>query len=211
MRDKVFEPFFTTKEVGKGSGLGLARCSASPSNRAAACASIRALGEGTSVHIYLAARPGSSARPVACRDRPIAARQASAAPAVLLVDDDNAVREVTRAMLERARLSWSSRRAAAARRSTAGARARHRPLLIDFAMPGMNGAEVARRATREAPTSPVLFVTGFADRTALAGVGEAQDHRQAVPAQRAWRENSRRSPRDPLGPCGRIAAARNAH
>ena len=41
-------------------------------------------------------------------------------------------------------------------------------------MPGMNGAEEARLAQAKRPTLPVLFVTGFADRTALAGIGEAQ-------------------------------------
>lgn len=46
-------------------------------------------------------------------------------------------------------------------------------VLIDFAMPGMSGAEVARRVQAKRPAIPILFVTGFADRAALAGVSEA--------------------------------------
>jgi CheY-like chemotaxis protein len=46
-------------------------------------------------------------------------------------------------------------------------------MIVDFAMPGMNGAEVARLANEKRPGLPVLFVTGFADRTALAGVSDA--------------------------------------
>ena len=43
-------------------------------------------------------------------------------------------------------------------------------MLIDFAMPGMSGADV--QTTR--PALPILFVTGYADRAALQGVSEAQ-------------------------------------
>ena len=46
-------------------------------------------------------------------------------------------------------------------------------LVVDFAMPGMNGAEVARLAHARQPNLPVLFVTGFADRGGLAGVDDA--------------------------------------
>jgi CheY-like chemotaxis protein len=44
---------------------------------------------------------------------------------------------------------------------------------VDYAMPGMNGAEVARQAYAKRPNLPILFVTGFADRAALEGVSEA--------------------------------------
>ena len=47
-------------------------------------------------------------------------------------------------------------------------------MIADFAMPGMNGAEVARLAQAKRPKLPILFVTVFADRTALAGISEAQ-------------------------------------
>jgi CheY-like chemotaxis protein len=46
-------------------------------------------------------------------------------------------------------------------------------VLIDFAKPGMSGAEVPPRVQAKRPAIPILFVTGFADRAALAGVSEA--------------------------------------
>ena len=41
-------------------------------------------------------------------------------------------------------------------------------------MPGMNGAELARRVQAMRPDIPIVFVTGFVDRTALAGFSAAQ-------------------------------------
>ena len=46
-------------------------------------------------------------------------------------------------------------------------------MLVDFAMPGMSGADVARRVHTTKPFMPTLFITGFADRAALAGVSES--------------------------------------
>jgi CheY-like chemotaxis protein len=40
-------------------------------------------------------------------------------------------------------------------------------LLLDFAMPGMNGAEIAREVRTRRPKLPILFVTGYADTAAL--------------------------------------------
>jgi CheY-like chemotaxis protein len=45
-------------------------------------------------------------------------------------------------------------------------------MVIDFAMPGMNGAELAAAARKKWPDLPVLFVTGYADLTAIASVSE---------------------------------------
>lgn len=47
-------------------------------------------------------------------------------------------------------------------------------MLIDFALPGMSAAKVARRVQTTRPALPILFVTGYADRAALEGVSEAQ-------------------------------------
>ena len=45
-------------------------------------------------------------------------------------------------------------------------------LLLDYAMPGMNGAEVAREARLRRPGLPIMFITGFADLGALSDIGE---------------------------------------
>jgi CheY-like chemotaxis protein len=46
-------------------------------------------------------------------------------------------------------------------------------VLLDFAMPGMNGAELARQVQRRRLGLPFMFVTGFAHQPALAGVSDA--------------------------------------
>jgi CheY-like chemotaxis protein len=45
-------------------------------------------------------------------------------------------------------------------------------LLVDYAMPGMNGAEIAAAAAARRPGIPVMFITGYADLTALREIGE---------------------------------------
>ena len=99
--------------------------------------------------------------------------------AILLVDDDNEVREVTRAMLHdqghRVLEAGSGGAALDILEREPGVEL----LILDFAMPGMNGAEVARLAQAQRPHLPILFVTGFVDRGGLAGVDE--DHIIAKP------------------------------
>jgi CheY-like chemotaxis protein len=110
------------------------------------------------------AMPASAANPAA-----VALRGAL----ILLVDDDNEVRDVTRAMLH----EYGHRVLEAGSGGAALDILRREPgielLIVDFAMPGMNGAEVARLAHAQRPDLPTLFVTGFADRGALAGIDEA--------------------------------------
>lgn len=45
-------------------------------------------------------------------------------------------------------------------------------VLLDFAMPGMSGVDVARQVELKNPAIPILFVTGYADKNALRNVGE---------------------------------------
>ena len=172
VRARVFEPFFTTKDVGKGSGLGLAQVLGFVQQSGGGVRIESAPGEGTTVCVYL---PRARAEAAAAEAAP-PARQA---PAVhpprrlaLLVDDDAPVREVTAARLQR--LGFDVLEA-----GSGGAaldlleRAPHVHLLVaDFAMPGMNGVEVARQARLRQPDLPVLFVTGYADQSALAAVGD---------------------------------------
>jgi signal transduction histidine kinase len=173
IRAKVFEPFFTTKEVGKGSGLGLSQVLGFAKQSGGGVCIESCVGAGTCVHIYL---PRAEAR-LASRDptppRP-AAVPANRGLTVLLIDDDNAVREVTRAILHDLGYRVLEAGSGGAALDLIEREPQIDLMIADFAMPGMNGAELARLAQAKRPTLPVLFVTGFADRTALAGVSEAR-------------------------------------
>ncbi|HEX4409264.1 MAG TPA: response regulator [Xanthobacteraceae bacterium] len=172
VRAKVFEPFFTTKEVGKGSGLGLSQVLGFAKQSGGGVRIDSRLGEGTAVHIYLPRGEAKAATPAAAPANGVTSYVVSSAT-ILLVDDDNDVREITRAMLHE--LGYVVLEA-----GSGGAaldilkREQHIELLIvDFAMPGMNGAELAKLAQAQRPHLPVLFVTGFAERGVLEKVDDA--------------------------------------
>jgi signal transduction histidine kinase/ActR/RegA family two-component response regulator len=172
VRAKAFEPFFTTKEVGKGSGLGLSQVLGFAKQSGGGVRIESRLGQGTSVHIYL---PRADAKPsreeaTAFGTGPIAGRRGAL---ILVVDDDNAVREVTAAMLRELGYATVEAGSGGAALDLLEREPNIALILVDFAMPGMNGAEVARQVQTRRPALPILFVTGFADRTALAGVSEA--------------------------------------
>jgi CheY-like chemotaxis protein len=173
IRAKVFEPFFTTKEVGKGSGLGLSQVLGfAKQSGGGVCIESRP-GAGTCVHIYLPRAEADVANPDTVPARADVA-QARHGLTILLIDDDNAVREVTRAMLHDLGYRVLEAGSGAAALDLVERERKIDLMIADFAMPGMNGAELARLAQAKRPTLPVLFVTGYADRTALAGVSEAR-------------------------------------
>jgi CheY-like chemotaxis protein len=173
VRARVFEPFFTTKEIGKGSGLGLSQVLGFAKQSGGGVRIESAMGQGTSVSIYLPRAEGKPAASDAAPGQNLRPFPPAAAK-IVLVDDDAAVREVTAALL--GELGYDVREADSGK--AALELLRRDPqidlVLIDFAMPGMNGAELAREVHSIWPRLPVLFVTGFADRATLAGVGEAR-------------------------------------
>jgi signal transduction histidine kinase len=172
IRAKVFEPFFTTKEVGKGSGLGLSQVLGFAKQSGGGVRIDSRVGEGTSVHIYL---PRAQAGPADPQQVPHhgAAAVAFRGVTILLVDDDNAVREVTRATLHEFGYVVLEAGSGGAALDALDRESKIDMAIVDFAMPGMNGAEVARLARAKRPRLPILFLTGFADRAALAGIGES--------------------------------------
>ena len=89
-----------------------------------------------------------------------------------MVDDDDAVREATAALLSLH--GFQIVEAADGVSALAQVRARHDidAVIADFAMPRMNGAELARQLRALRPDLPVLFMTGFAELGALDDVPE---------------------------------------
>ncbi|MDR7040291.1 signal transduction histidine kinase [Methylobacterium sp. BE186] len=170
---RAFEPFFTTKEVGKGSGLGLAQVYGFVKQSGGGIRIDTVPGEGTSIKVYLPRVDGDDA------DAPPASAPADCArthppgskPALLVVDDDAGVREVTATRLVEA--GYGVREAASGLQALAALEADPCVdlVVVDFAMPGMNGADTAAEIRKRWPQVPVLFVTGYADTAALTQVG----------------------------------------
>jgi CheY-like chemotaxis protein len=167
---KVFEPFFTTKEVGKGSGLGLSQVFGLAKQSGGGVRIDSTVGVGTSVQVFL---PKASATPdldAVTSPEALAARPQNVH--VLLVDDDSAVREVTAGILHDLGYDVIEAGSGGAALEVLDREADIDLLLVDFAMPGMNGAEVAREVHARRPGLPILFVTGYADTEALASAGD---------------------------------------
>jgi len=171
VRAKVFEPFFTTKEIGKGSGLGLSQVLGFAKQSGGGVRIESRVGEGTSIHIYLP-RTKAKAEERSPSAPAIAAHKDAPDARILLVDDDHAVREVTSITLRDLGYTVVEAGSGGAALDILAREPTIDLLIIDFAMPGMSGAEVARQARAKRPTLPILFITGFADRAALAGVSE---------------------------------------
>jgi CheY-like chemotaxis protein len=170
---KAFEPFFTTKEIGKGSGLGLSQALGFAKQSGGGMRIESRLGEGTSVKVYL---PRTTEHDVSAASSNTAAavQRPSKGGIILLVDDDEAVREITATMLRTSGyvvLEVGSGRAAL---DLLDGGTNIDLAILDFAMPGMNGVEVARQIHARFPHLPVLFVTGYVDQSVLAEIDESR-------------------------------------
>ncbi|AQR60488.1 hypothetical protein BZG35_01575 [Brevundimonas sp. LM2] len=170
VRAKVFEPFFTTKAVGKGSGLGLSQVYGLAKQSGGGVEIDTAVGKGTTIRIFL---PRADARPLN-ETVPIAPVSAAPLPdtTVLVVDDDDAVRAVTRGILVDLGYRVLEAGSGGAALDLFDQRPDIQAVVLDFAMPGMNGGEVAREMAVRRPGLPILFVTGYADNDALAATAE---------------------------------------
>jgi signal transduction histidine kinase len=171
VRAKAFEPFFTTKEPGKGSGLGLSQILGFAKQSGGGIRLDSRLHEGTAIHIYLPRAQGEGHREA--HDHPQDTSGHFSGSTVLLVDDDDAVRDVTASVLRDAGYVVVEAGSGGAALEVIQSGIALDLVLLDFAMPGMNGAELARQVQRKRPGLPLLFVTGFAHQPALAGVSDA--------------------------------------
>lgn len=168
---KALEPFFTTKEIGKGSGLGLSQVLGFAKQSGGGLRIDTRVGEGTSVRIYLP-RAAQSEIVEAIDNSNVFGDHHRKGSIILLVDDDNAVREVTASILRGLGYVVLEVGSGGAALDLMSRETNIDLALFDFAMPGMNGMDLARQAQSKLPNVPILFVTGYVDKTALEEVGE---------------------------------------
>ncbi len=170
----IFEPFFTTKDEGKGSGLGLALAYSMIDQAGGEIRVDSAPGEGTTMYLLLPRLGDAVVSMPPVEEFP---EQLAGTETVLLVEDEDTVRSVAAAALERR----GYRVLVADHGEAAIAIAREYPgiihlLVSDVVMPGLHGREVADRIVRLRPGIPVLFISGYTDDALLErGVLEGDD------------------------------------
>ncbi len=164
---RAFEPFFTTKAPGEGSGLGLSQVYGLARQSGGTVRIESRPGGGTTVRVLL---PMASPRAVAA---PAPAAPAAAGPVrVLLVEDEPGVRSGLASLLSLVGFEVTAHEAGAPALRAAEQGLGADILVTDVRMPGMSGPELAQRLRELRPGLPVVFVTGFAEPEALAGLGE---------------------------------------
>jgi signal transduction histidine kinase/CheY-like chemotaxis protein len=181
VRAKAFEPFFTTKDVGKGSGLGLSQVLGFAKQSGGGVCVKTEEGKGTAICIYLPPAKGVAQVLQSEATTLVAAPHSGAV--ILLVDDDNAVRDVTASYLRELGYQVLEAGSGGAALEVLGSSATVDLLLLDYAMPGMNGVELYRRARGRRPLLPVLFVTGFAEQDAFKDISERDIVRKPINVQ----------------------------
>jgi signal transduction histidine kinase/ActR/RegA family two-component response regulator len=163
---RVFEPFFTTKSASTRTGLGLAMIHGFVKQSKGHVRIYSELGHGTTAKIYLPRMEGAArieSAPPAAREKGAQIPRARPGEVVLIVEDDDDVRDSTAALLED--LGYSVLTARNGPEALAQLRDGERVdiLFTDVVLPqGMNGRTLSQEAAALRPALPVLFTTGYA-------------------------------------------------
>jgi PAS domain S-box-containing protein len=164
----AFEPFFTTKPKGEGTGLGLATVYGIVKQAGGDVRIHSEQGVGSTFHVLLPATDEADPQPE--EDSPEIARLGQG-ETILVVEDEPAIRDVTRRIL--GRRGYQVLMAATGAEALVIA-AEHdgaiELLMTDVIMPKMQGKEVAERLRVARPAMKVLFISGYA-RPVLANSG----------------------------------------
>jgi two-component system cell cycle sensor histidine kinase/response regulator CckA len=156
----LFEPFFTTKAPGAGTGLGLATVFGVVKQSGGSIYVYSEEGRGTTFKIYLPAAAGAAER---SRDNgDVAAERGS--ETVMLVEDDESVRNLVRVMLEAKGYHVLAAAGAHEAERLCAERAGGVDLLLtDVVMPEVNGRVLAERLSAMSPSMRILFMSGYSD------------------------------------------------
>jgi nitrogen-specific signal transduction histidine kinase/ActR/RegA family two-component response regulator len=156
----IFEPFYTTKESGRGTGLGLSTVYGIVKQSGGYIWVYSELGKGTTFKVYLP-RVKDAVQASPAPETP-ASTTHTARETILLVEDEPAVRELTRTVLsERGYKVIEALTPEDAERLAGNNGAEIHLLLTDVVMPGMSGHALAKRLTARYPHLRVLYMSGY--------------------------------------------------
>ncbi len=166
--DRVFEPFFTTKEVDKGTGLGLAMVYGAVQNHQGAIEVESVFGQGTAFNIYLPLAPVSVSSEAEEETVPSFEPAMGQSELILIVDDEEQLREVIKAVLQKLGYRVLTAVDGMAAVKLYKEHANQIDLVIlDVVMPKMGGVEAARLIRQSNPRVPIMFATGYDKEQAL--------------------------------------------
>jgi signal transduction histidine kinase len=154
---RVFDPFFTTKEPGVGTGLGLPMVQAFAAQSRGTVRLASVPGKGTRAELWL---PQAERSPAAACSQPAEAPARQDGARVLLCDDDDGVRRLLRDYLGTIGCAVTEAEHPEAALRLIEDDPSIDLLIIDFAMPGMNGLDTVRQARHRRPGLKALLITG---------------------------------------------------
>jgi CheY-like chemotaxis protein len=163
VRARIFEPFFTTKGLGKGTGLGLSMVHGIVKQSGGGIGVETATGRGATFQIFLPRYVGPA---TVMRTRPGLVRAPSAHESVLVVEDEDALRNVVKRVLAAEGYNvHTAANAAEALLLCADLGSQIDLVVTDVVMPGMSGREMAERLAPLCSTARVIFMSGYTDET----------------------------------------------
>ena len=161
VKRRALEPFFTTKGPGKGTGLGLSSIFGFVRQSGGALAIDSRIGEGTSIRLLLPRAEATEAETTSIAARGGKAREIPEGLVVLLVEDDELLRESTCEMLATLGCDVRTATHAAEALEREAVEPRLDLLFTDIVMPGeMDGRELAREIARRRAGIPIVLTSG---------------------------------------------------
>ncbi len=158
--ERLFEPFFTTKSVGMGTGLGLASVHGIVKRSGGSVHVDSEVGRGSRFTVYLPRAVGGGET---IATEPPATAAANGAETVMVVEDADGVRELTKRLLERRGYRVIAAADATEALRLFDANPAIAVLLTDVVMPHCSGPVLARQLAERRPGFKVIYMSGYTD------------------------------------------------